>query len=103
MKIARADAGFLTLVLMGVLICIFPALVITPSSIAWRNLTGQVDLFEVRALWSWLILLGALLVCSICRAIFLLSQPTKATAIHMAYYALTVFLIVSATVVVFWQ
>lgn len=101
MKIARTDFGFMALTLLGLLACLFPGLVMGPASAAWRTLTGQIDLFEARALWSWIGLLATLVVCVLGRAIFLLSHRSRTTGIHTVFYFLTASLVFGVVLVVF--
>lgn len=101
MKIARTDFGFMALTLLGLLACLFPGFVMGPASAAWRTLTGQVDLFEIRALWSWLGLLAILVICTLGRAIFLLTRSSRTTRIHAVFYFLTGSLVLGVALVVF--
>ena len=100
MKISRTDLSFIAVALLGLLFSIFPDFVISPASYAWRALTGGIDLFGVREYLSWLGLLAILLTCTIGRAIFLLTRPSKTTGAHVVFYILTVSLIVAVALAI---
>jgi hypothetical protein len=99
---SRSNLIFYALATLGLLVAAFPALVVMPSSAALRAITGEVDFFEVKALWVWAGTLWALLTISLVRSVLVLRQRGRASMAQRWYLALAVLQLSATALVSLW-
>jgi hypothetical protein len=61
----QAQLAFCVLATAGLLVALFPGLIVVPASNIARSFSGKVDFFEVTALWTWLGIMYSLLLVTL--------------------------------------
>jgi hypothetical protein len=103
MKTTRADHFFYTVLALGIGVFLFPSIVFYPASSFWETVTGKMDLFEVRAIGTWLVALLIAALVSAGRSLFLMRFEQPATGAARKAFHLLALIMVGATCFSIWR
>ena len=92
----RTEMFYFFALVAGFVVWLFPSLVFQPASWFWEVATGTNDLFESRALFTWVIALLVPALISVGRAIYLLVKRAQVTIARVVFYVLTLLLAIYA-------